>query len=427
MGILNFLKGSRETDWLPLAVAEEGVTPFGEGNSLTADVLRTVAQDYDPKRYAAPVVTGSSPGQSMAGPAHKVGEYLDPLGHVTALRFDGNVLWGRVREIEGVKGRGRLTDAVMRGRIKRSVGVWRHGIPQTGGTGRPHLRHLAILGGEPEGQAFLPPLTQYIKGALGNTMVERAGGDDGDSVLLRTFNDGAEADPAAGDPPAPEPTSGDNLERSMFAMALSDSEILESINRSVRAGMEGLGASLGTAIDTRLAPIAEQVKSIGAAQELMRTGLDTMRTEVGLREVQQRVDELVRSGHVPPAEAKSEVAGLMRSTAEERNERYSVLGARTPVTATRQTVPGRPAQPNGAPAASQTFQVGMEGDEALGRSAAGVILGEALLHQTGADSMEQLGAVLRSAGPSGVGRPGALLEHLKSTNAVPTWTPGNRQ
>jgi len=148
--------------WIPLAQVEDpDNSPYPAEEQLWPSRMRTMVANFSPMYFRPPVI------RPDGGPSHHTGEHSDPCGFVTALDFDGVTLWGRLTEISDW-GDGRIECCVADGYWGRSIGFW---IAYGGQKDNFKLRHLALLGGEPEGQADqgLPPLTRYFKSAYSVT------------------------------------------------------------------------------------------------------------------------------------------------------------------------------------------------------------------------------------------------------------------
>ena len=148
--------------WIPLAQVEDpDDSAYPAEEQLWPSRMRTMVENFDAIRFRPPVI------RPYGGPSHYTGEHGDPCGFVTTLDFDGVTLWGKLTEISDW-GDGRIKSCVADGYWGRSIGFW---FAYNGEKDNFKLRHLALLGGEPEGQADLglPPLTRFFKSAYAGT------------------------------------------------------------------------------------------------------------------------------------------------------------------------------------------------------------------------------------------------------------------
>ena len=300
------LRGVRTTPWVPIARVEDGPLGHPENTRLTAQVLAEVARNHNPAQYSPAVVVGASPGQTSIGPAHAIGEWLDPVGHVSDMEFDGLTLWARLTDIVERNGKGRIEDAISRGRSHRSVAVWMQappdGNPGSGGGGAM-LRHLALIGGEPPGQFGLPPLTRYIESALGPEVAQRSATWP---VITRSYDD---------DLPIDEPADPGAQENDMTP--------------------EELQTGIAAALKEAMAPLEAKISALEATNTNLNTGLEATRTmvtgfqaQVAETQIVTRLDALVAAGKVQPAEKDFELAALRAVTPEVRDARLTSLEAR---------------------------------------------------------------------------------------------------
>jgi len=119
-------------------------TPASKG--ITASDIASVAAGYDPERNPGPVVMGHpEPGHDHSAPA---------FGAVSALRADGNKLFGTVKNLAQ-----EVVDGVKQSRIlNRSVGFWHPAHPSNPTPGKLSFRHLGLLGGSPPAIPGMEPL-----------------------------------------------------------------------------------------------------------------------------------------------------------------------------------------------------------------------------------------------------------------------------
>lgn len=309
------LRGVRSTPWVPIARVEDGAMSHPEETRLTATVLAQVARNLNPSQYTPAVVVGASPGQSSIGPTHAIGEWLDPVGHVSAMEFDGLTLWAKLTDIVERNGKGRIEDAISRGRSQRSVAIWMQ-APADGNAGSTGggamLRHLALLGGEPPGQFGLPPLTRYIESALGPEVAQRSATWP---VITRSYEDDA---PSTTEPADPGEENSMTPEELQAAMAAVLKDALAPLDAKV------------TALETASAERARKTEEDLTAT---RTLVTTLQAETAASSITARLDALVSAGKLPPADKDFELAALRAVPAEVRDSRLAALEARRSVIA----------------------------------------------------------------------------------------------
>lgn len=331
----------RVSPWIPIAQVEDDdlVLSFPEDQRLTPERLQLMVRNFDPRVYRPAVIC------AMDGPAHYTGEYGEPLGYLTALDFDGVHLWGQAVEIVEPDGTGRIEDAVSGGCLGRSIGWW---MEKPGVDGGIMLRHLALLSGEPEGQALLalPPLTQYFKSAFGAEAGSRA---DGEKFVTSRAT------------AAPAGRSEDTMDEKQIlseiktllagAQAETKADIKEAVDGAV-SEVKSEVADIRSAVDPLKAQI-ETVRAENAAKlEVLETGraettaeLAALKTEIAAARAEsgQRLADaresgyrstlegLVGEGKFAAGEVASEIEGLMVRTEEKATERLTLLKARQPL------------------------------------------------------------------------------------------------
>lgn len=291
-----------EFGWAILARVEGEDSLFPPEERLTADVLRRMADSYDPGFRRAPVISGYDVDSSTAGPAHFVGEVLPPLGFVEELSFDGRNLWGRLTEREGKDGRGLISRSIRQlWLIDRSVGFWRKLRELRGAP--PYLRHVALLAAEPAGIPAMPPMTEFVPDAKRSGLEPyfadaMQNADAARVVASAQFECRSLSDlPTEGkNPAAVPPTKG--------VRAMDEEQLQKAIQKAMATGLADVMRT-GPVADAIAASQAAAAESARVAQEALAEAkaLRTANAEAETRALDARVDTMIRTGRLTPAEA----------------------------------------------------------------------------------------------------------------------------
>lgn len=307
----------REGPWLPLAMLEEEDDAAGLcGPPLTADRLAAMVANFDLRAYVPPIITGKDGG------SHWQGEYLDPLGHIAQVDFDGLTLWGKAAEICDY-GDSRVEGAVSTGRFKRSIRFLYGSEPSS-----TYLAHLALSGGEIEGQPGLIPLTHAFPAALmreSDAAEEAAEGEMPQASADRfkgSLQIGERTFPPAQPAPSPETDMDDTKLQEMFTGLRTG--ITGDIQTAVTAAVDPLKAELAT--------VKEQLATATATADRMAT--DARRS--GFRTA---LDGLVREARLAPAEVDIQLEALMALPQETADKLLGGLRTRQPLLGRYATTP----------------------------------------------------------------------------------------
>lgn len=308
-----------EPNWIVLARIEGDESIFRKEDRITADELRAMAESYDPNWRLAPVISGYNEKVS-AGPGHFEGEFHPPLGFVRGLDFDGLNLWGLIDEQEGEDGVGRVSAYVAQGFLQRSIGWWRKS-PEVGD--RPYLRHVALLGGEQPGIPNLPSLGEYFRSV--------AGGDElqGRIVASAPFCVRNMVDnPRLATPPeGAEKTKGDEIMDETQVRSLVASIMAE---QPKPASATDIASAVKAAVDAAVAPLNAQIETLRTEQKAIETRVTENVEAARTAEIDRRVDGLVSSGRLSPAEAKDERELFDGLGHEKITKRLATLERRAP-------------------------------------------------------------------------------------------------
>lgn len=292
----------RMLPWMALAMVEDAPPEqfmFQEEERLTVERLRLMAANHDPQVYRPPVYTGADRDNTNVGTSHWWGRFFDPLGYIEEVEFDGLTLWGRLSELV-VDGVARISDAVARGRMVRSVGFHYCNPTAPGGF---KLTHLALSGGEEPGQLGLPPLVQHLPGIVvaedaGRLAIEQLSNRLGKGareladipVAVRFFNPQQQTEEAAM-PMTPEEIA-----------ALSQS-LRTAMTTDINAVVAPLQASV-TALQAEVTGMRTTVTAVEtAATEAVRTAtvaVNASASQQMTNDVQQLVDSFRLSPYLVP-------------------------------------------------------------------------------------------------------------------------------
>lgn len=318
-----------EMPWIVLARVEDGDSLFAD-DPITADMLRSMAENYDPDLRMAPVISGYDPEAGAAGPSHWTGEWSPPLGFIRGLQFDGLNLWGQVEELRNDDGDPLVTDYVVRGFWQRSIGWWRS-LPELFDRkpkDRAYLRHVALLGAEPPGIPNLPPLTEYFMRSVGDPMKGRIVAAAPACVrhLLDT--------PRPAIPPAP------GAEPQTEEVEMTEEQIRAMVAQELQRALgPALGESLRTAVEGALAPLNQRLETVQTASESARTALQAELDRLRAAGTTARFEGLVRSGRLTPAQRASEEEFLQGLDAERIAKRLDQLERTSPINPARLSQP----------------------------------------------------------------------------------------
>lgn len=312
----------RDLGWLPLAMVETDDAPFPEAERLRPERLRSIAESFDPDILLPPIITGAHGG----GPGHVVGEWSPPLGFIHDLDFDGVTLWGRATELVE-HGQGKVSASIAQGMTGRSIGFWTSKSDIEGGWA---LRHLLLIAAEPEGILGMPPLTDYLLGAIGpmEAPLESARVASGD-IAQRTWNEQpteelmtTPATPEAPATPAPDAEDFDARVAAAVERALA-SRTTQSTEDA--ADPPEAAPAAPPATDT-----AAQIASLARTVENLAQVVTSDRDSAERAAVARTFDDLVTSGRVSPAEREPLTAAVMALSGEARAGLIATLSARTP-------------------------------------------------------------------------------------------------
>lgn len=307
----------RNRVWVVAARVEDEQSFFAE-DPITSEKLRRMVASYDPEFRLAPVIAPWSPrtGQ-IVGPSHFAGQWGPPLGFIRSLDFDGLNLWAEIEELEDVDGNGQVAAAVAAGYLGRSIGWW-DATPELEGT-PPYLRHLALLGGENPGIANMPPLTDYY--AATSRSMEMGSIIANAPYCTRSLLD----HPVEATEPSRATLEDDTMD---------EKQIREMVAESVRSAISD---SLPAALSPVLQPMQDRMASLEGALGEIRTQMDTTAADSRVRSLTERVDSLVRSGRLTPAQRDLEVETLKALPAEIAERRLQAASAGQPVIGFRAT------------------------------------------------------------------------------------------
>lgn len=312
-----------ERTWMVLARIEGDDSLFAD-DPITEKELRDMAGSYDPEFRKAPIITGYDPDGGASGPSHWVGEFNAPLGFATALAFDGLNLWGEVEQRYDEDGVGLVEKAVAKGFLQRSIGWWRKLVEVKN---KPYLRHIALLGGEPPGIPNLPPLDQYFRSMVGEQLgrvVENA-----PYCVRNMFN--------APRPAASPASRGGNTEEK--AMEIDEKQLEQIVARTVASTLKAereanppvdVAKASEEAVARAMAPLNEKIEKMTEELEKERERTAASLLETRTAEIGRRLDALVESGRVTPAEAKEERSFYEGLAHEKVQARLDTLERRAP-------------------------------------------------------------------------------------------------
>lgn len=304
--------------WVEVAKVEGKDSFFSDReDQLTADRLKSMAASYDPRFRKAPVIAGFRDGQ--AGPAHKTGEYLPPLGFVRGLDFDGHFLWA---DIESIEGTSRIEDAVLDGFHQRSIGAWLK-LPELDGS-PPYLRHLALLAGEPPGIPNLTPLDEYYSVQAGETLGRVLA-----NMPFVTYN--LDRDQSVDDRTEEDEMTQEQMDALARAIGSQVAAAVERVAPKPVAleqvetkptETERVISAMESAIQRAVAPLQERLERVEA--------------EKGEQEIRFNLDRLQQTGRLSPAQrtAEEEVLRLLPNH-EARLARVKRLAEVSPLSANR--------------------------------------------------------------------------------------------
>jgi len=296
--------------WIVLARTEDEDSMFEPEDRLQAEDYEAMVASYDPEFRRAPVVSGFSKEAGVAGPAHWVGEDLEPLGYVEKLDFDGMNLWGKVAELKG-----RVSEYVANGFWQRSIGFWRH-LSEV--KGKPYLRHLALLGGEQPGIPNMPPLTEYFSEQVGSPEMGRVVAN-AQYEVRGIFN------------PEKEQEMDRKELRSEITSLLSDS--MSTLKDDIKEAIGGLSDSFNEGIGS----VRDSVQRIDGEIEALRADSEVNRNDAKEVLIDSGLERLVSKGRMTPAERESEKKFLLKMSEEDIKERLEDLNQRSPILSDRLT------------------------------------------------------------------------------------------
>lgn len=280
----------REGPWVPMAMVEDADDAASfQGPPLIAERMEAMAANFNVAQFAPPVITGKDGG------SHWQGEYLDPLGHVVDVDFDGLTLWGRLSEIVDY-GDGRIETAVSTGRWKRSIRFLYGSDPSA-----TYLAHLALTGGEMEAQPGLLPLTHAFPDAIRREEAPPDGDElpaseadrfaPGLAVAERTF-------PAPSAPPA--------------ETHMDDTKLQELLG-GLRTGIQ---SDLATGIAAAVAPIEARMTELSTQLTETRAAADRTASDARKSGYRTALDGFVREARMAPAETEVQLEAMMAVSPE---------------------------------------------------------------------------------------------------------------
>lgn len=294
---LSEILGRGSKVWFVISRVEDEDSQYASGPRISSEILREVADNYDPSHLRAPVVQSV---EGIKGRAHEVGELNPPAGWIERVSFDGVNLWALAKDVGG-----RLNRFINReGLVRGSVGLW----PKDDGGNGYYLRHFALIAGQKPGTGGLPHLDEFY-----------AGMDSPDPAISRA-----------------------GKERAYITRSIGGKEEVDMEKEEVQELISGLSEGLTKQVETLIRASDEkrqgEIKSLTdkldeatnvAKQALERAEKAT--AESTERVVRSAVEQLSRDGKVPPAEVDGEVAMLVRASEDERKSRLALIGARNPM------------------------------------------------------------------------------------------------
>lgn len=292
--------------WFPLCVIQSAVE-----NPSKAYIDRAMAQDcvscFDFNLHRVPIFGGPNDAWS----SHYAESQLPPLGWITRIQYDGGfMLWGEgVQIVTG--GVGLIDQLVSTGFVGRSVRMCR-----MGDDGKWCLMHLVLLGTETEGQyqnGLLPFLGAGVGVKMLNQNAETQGIDFAFGQRMEAFD---MASPTAPTTPPPVVTPAAVAPPAVAAGGLTIEQVTASLVNPTGPFMLALAGMVNTGVAAGTRSILQQ-------------------------SVETRIDSLVQSTQVPPAERDAEVSILMSMVEDDRAKRLAVLSARPkhPIASGRRTAP----------------------------------------------------------------------------------------
>lgn len=289
-----------QTAWVILSRVEGEDSNYPQDKRVRAEILRDVAENYDPKHRRAPIVQAV---EGITGRAHEKGELNPPIGWVEELSFDGLNLWARVRDVNG-----NLSRHIDNGLVRGSVWIW-PGDQES--DGHWWLRHFALIAGQPTGTPGLPHLDEFFsaveagKEAEARSLLER-------SYLARSIDFGKE-----------EEMEKDERE----ALLRSFQEGLPGILReALKEEREEITKSILREVTEQVvAPLKAEIATVKAASEAAGKSAAEQR-------IRAAVEQLSKDGKVVPAEVDGEVAMLLRAAPEEVKARLALIAGRPAMT-----------------------------------------------------------------------------------------------
>lgn len=323
----SFGRPSPPTCWVPLAqIEDKDDSPFPVEEQLWPSRMRTMVQNFDAMKYRPPVI------RADGGPAHFTGEFEPPCGFVTAIDFDGVTLWGRFTQVPGWTG-GRVDESVSDGLWGRSIGFW---YAYGGQANNFKLRHVALLGGEPEGQMDqgLPPLTRYFQSSYANLPgggAQEATRADSTPFAVRSFTTRQRANVN----PSQEDFSMNDTDLRALLDGLATrtaSEALAAVTAAVQPLQEQLATVSGT-VATLQADLTASRAETTAAKEAAAAAVATQQAEAKRSKeagYRSRLSALTTSFRVAEGEIPQKVEILMALPDELAEKEIAALAAREP-------------------------------------------------------------------------------------------------
>ena len=299
-----------QTAWVILSRVEGPDSNYPEDKRIRAEILRDVADSYDPTHRRAPIVQAV---EGITGRAHDKGELNPPIGWIEELSFDGLNLWARVRDVNG-----NLARHIDNGLVRGSVWIW-PGTQET--DGHWWLRHFALIAGQMTGTPGLPHLDEFFSAVEAGKEAE-ARSLLGRSYLARSIDFGKEEEMEQNEREALLRSFQEGLP-GILREALKEErkEMTESILREVNEKV--------------VAPLQAQLAEVKTASEAAGKSVAEQR-------IRSAVEQLSKDGKVVPAEVDGEVAMLIRATPAEVDARLALIGGRPAMTfeATEDLSPG---------------------------------------------------------------------------------------
>lgn len=286
--ISDFLSQGKSV-WVVVSRAEGDDSNYPVGKRITPEILADVASRYDPSFRRAPVVQAV---EGIQGRAHEKGELNPPVGWIEELSFDGLNLWARIRDVAG-----RFARHIENGMVRGSVFI----IPgQNEDQGHYQLRHFALIASQMAGTPGIPHADEMFAVAREASL---SLGESGDLIRSIGFDEEEEM--------VDKNELKDELVRSLES-TLPDvlSRTLEPIREQILAG-----------VDEKITAIRADLESVSS--RLAQSEKDSVASLV-----RSRVEGLSKDGKIRPAEVETEVALLLRASAEEREQRFTLIAAR---------------------------------------------------------------------------------------------------